>query len=48
MGSLADPVHQRKRGFIGTIQVADDIFDHHDGSIDDHAEIQRAEGEQIR
>ena len=28
-------------------EVADDVLDHHDGAVDDHAEVQRAEREQV-
>ena len=28
-------------------QVADDVFDHDHGAVDDHAEVQRAEREQV-
>jgi len=28
-------------------EVADDVLDHHHGAIDQHAEVQRAQGEQV-
>ena len=27
----------------GVAEVADDVFDHHHGAVDDHAEVERAE-----
>ena len=31
----------------GVGEMANDVFDHHDGAVDDHAEVERAKGEQV-
>ncbi len=36
-----------RRVFALVAEVADDVLDHDDGAVDDHAEVQCAEGEEV-
>src|SRR5260370_1209609 len=44
---LADALHRRLIGFPAMAHVADDVLHHDDRAIHNHAEIQRAKGQQV-
>ena len=46
VGGDGDRLHERLLG-VAEGGVAEDVFDHHDRSVDDHAEVERAEREQV-
>ncbi len=48
VGGLADLLHRGLVGIALVAEMADDVFDHHDGALDDHAEVERAEREEVR
>ncbi len=43
---LANLLRRRAR-VVRVREMADDVFDHHHGAVDDHAEVERAQREQI-
>ena len=47
MGRFTNPFCRCAKTIVFAIQVAHDIFDHHDGAIDNHAKIQRTKRQQV-
>ncbi len=47
VGGFADLLHDRLVGLAMMAEMANDVLDHDDRAVDDHAEVQRAEGEQV-
>ena len=47
LGGVADLVADGLVGVLVVAEVADDVFDHDDGSVDDHAEVKGAEREEV-
>ncbi len=47
MGGLANLLGGGEVGFAGVVEMANDVFDDDNGAIDDHAEVERAEGEEV-
>src|SRR5579862_7900252 len=48
MRGFADAVDQAQRRLLRTIQMADDVLDHDDRTVDDHAEVKCAEAQKVR
>ena len=47
VGRCTDALNQRKRSLLGAVQMAHDVFHHHDRAVYNHAKIQGAQTEQI-
>src|ERR1700734_2098564 len=47
VGGLADLLGRRDGALALVAEMTDDIFDHHDGTVDHHAKVESAEREQV-
>src|ERR1019366_5603720 len=48
VGGVGDDLHQRAMFIHVRLDVAKNVLDHHDSAVDDHAEIESAQRQQVR
>src|ERR1035437_6712824 len=48
VGGIADDLHQRSMLVDMRLDVAQDVLDHHDGAVDNHAKVERPQRQQVR